>query len=297
MVELLLFGHHECAGLRYGDTHVNLCVMLAAKWWRRSLCFLNRLHSGEDLLTGGCLCNNFLMRIIYHHDVAREEVVSEYRKPSTLERFIPIVDFLGAFLGADCEVVLHDATRPDSSVLAIANSHISGRRVGSPITDMALRLIKDGTWMTAPFITGYKTQSKDGRQLHSATYFIREDDGSLAGMLCLNMDAAPLIEARDLLDRFISRARMEKPRSDAENGHPLETFAESLEDLTSSIIQQAVNGADIPPDRMTADEKIAIVRTLNEKGVFLLKGAVAVVARHLAASEATVYRYLQRVSS
>lgn len=53
MVELLLFGHHECAGLRYGDAHVNLCVMLAAKWWRRSLCFLNRLHSGEDLLTGG----------------------------------------------------------------------------------------------------------------------------------------------------------------------------------------------------------------------------------------------------
>lgn len=36
MVELLLFGHHECAGLRYGDAHVNLCVMLAAKWWRES---------------------------------------------------------------------------------------------------------------------------------------------------------------------------------------------------------------------------------------------------------------------
>jgi predicted transcriptional regulator YheO len=47
---------------------------------------------------------------------------------------------------------------------------------------------------------------------------------------------------------------------------------------------------------MTPDEKIAIVRTLNDKGVFLLKGAVAVVARHLAASEATVYRYLQRVT-
>lgn len=223
--------------------------------------------------------------------------MAESGTSSILERFIPVVDFLGAFLGEDCEVVLHDASKPDCSVLAIANSHISGRRVGSPITDMALRLIKDGTWKTSSFITGYKTQSKDGRQLHSATYFIRQDDGSLAGMLCLNMDAAPLIEARDLLDRFISRGRLEKPRVDADNGHPLETFAESLEDLTSSIIHQAVNGAEIPPDRMTADEKMAIVRALNEKGVFLLKGAVSVVARHLAASEATIYRYLQKVSS
>ena len=34
MVELLLLGHHDCAGLRYGDAHVNLCVMLAANlWW------------------------------------------------------------------------------------------------------------------------------------------------------------------------------------------------------------------------------------------------------------------------
>ena len=31
MVELLLLGQHERAGLRYGDAQVNLCVMLAAK--------------------------------------------------------------------------------------------------------------------------------------------------------------------------------------------------------------------------------------------------------------------------
>ena len=33
MVELLLLGHHGRAGLRYGDAHVNLCVMLAANLW------------------------------------------------------------------------------------------------------------------------------------------------------------------------------------------------------------------------------------------------------------------------
>ncbi|WP_027181555.1 helix-turn-helix transcriptional regulator [Oleidesulfovibrio alaskensis] len=222
--------------------------------------------------------------------------MSVENRSAAIQRFIPLVDFLGTFLGKDCEVVLHDTSRPDSSVVAIANSHISGRRVGSPITDLALQLMKAGTSERESFVIGYKSQARDGRALHSATYFIREDDGTLAGMLCLNMDNTGLLEARDLIERFIQRGRMEKPRPEPENGHSLETFAESLEDLTGSSILQVVNGAEIPPERMTPDEKIAIVRTLNDKGVFLLKGAVAVVARHLAASEATVYRYLQRVT-
>ncbi|GEB80630.1 hypothetical protein DDE01_20450 [Desulfovibrio desulfuricans] len=54
----------------------------------------------------------------------------------TIERYVPLVDFLGAFLGEDCEVVLHDVRNPDNSVLAIANNHISGRRKGAPLTDL-----------------------------------------------------------------------------------------------------------------------------------------------------------------
>lgn len=214
----------------------------------------------------------------------------------TIERYVPLVDFLGAFLGEDCEVVLHDVRSPDNSVLAIANSHISGRRKGAPLTDLALRLIKEGAWKERPFVMDYKTQSRDGRPLHSATYFILSDDGDLAGMLCLNMDTSSLVEAHGLLEKFIERGRLMPRRPEPDVPHTLETFAESIEDLTDSIIRQVVNGAAIAPERMTPDEKMAIVRTLNEKGVFLLKGTVAVVAKHLAASEATIYRYLQRVN-
>lgn len=47
MVELLLLGHHERAGLRYGDAQVNLCVMLAAKWWREK-------RDGRQKMRGLC---------------------------------------------------------------------------------------------------------------------------------------------------------------------------------------------------------------------------------------------------
>lgn len=215
---------------------------------------------------------------------------------TALERFIPLVDFLGAFLGHNCEVVLHDTSRPESSVVAIANSHISGRRVGSPITDMALQLIKDGTWKRERFVTGYKSQTANGRPLHSATYFITEDDKSLAGMLCLNMDNSSLLEARNLIERFLQSSEQQNTPQKPEQSATQETFPESLEELTGNIILQVINSVDVAPERMTPEEKMEIVRTLNEKGVFLLKGTVTVVAGHLCTSEATIYRYLHRVA-
>ncbi len=213
-----------------------------------------------------------------------------------VQQFIPLVTFLGTFLGKDCEVVLHDISRPDKSVVAIANSHISGRRVGSPITDMALQLIQAGVWKQKSFITRYKTQTRNGHPLYSATYFICEDGDILAGMLCLNMDTSSLLQAQALIERTIQRGRLEEPRPEQEHSSMLETFAESLEDLTTSITRQVITSNPISPERMTPEEKMAIVRTLHDKGVFLLKGAVADVARHLFTSEATIYRYLQRIS-
>lgn len=45
---------------------------------------------------------------------------------------MPLVDFLGAALGSATEVVLHDLTEPESSVVKIVNGHVSGRNVGAP---------------------------------------------------------------------------------------------------------------------------------------------------------------------
>ena len=48
-----------------------------------------------------------------------------------LQSFLPMVDFLAEVLGKDAEIVLHDVLDIDKSIVAIANSHISGRAVGS----------------------------------------------------------------------------------------------------------------------------------------------------------------------
>ena len=58
-----------------------------------------------------------------------------------LEQYKILVDFLGKALGPDYEVVLQDLTDRKNAIIAIANNHISGRQIGSPLTNTALQLL------------------------------------------------------------------------------------------------------------------------------------------------------------
>jgi predicted transcriptional regulator YheO len=61
------------------------------------------------------------------------------------------------------------------------------------------------------------------------------------------------------------------------------------------MITSVIGKLKIPPERLSSQEKIEVVRELNELGVFLLKGGVSQVAASLSISEPTVYRYLQKL--
>ena len=60
----------------------------------------------------------------------------------TLAAMIPVVDALAATFGRDCEVVLHDVSDLTSSVIAIANGHVTNRRIGSPATDLLVSIVE-----------------------------------------------------------------------------------------------------------------------------------------------------------
>ncbi|MEZ6854654.1 helix-turn-helix transcriptional regulator [Halodesulfovibrio aestuarii] len=224
----------------------------------------------------------------------------ECRSQKTVERYIPLVKFLGVFLGNKCEVVLHDAVIKEKSVLAIANGHISGRTVGAPLTDLALQFVVTEKYKESDWVMGYKTQSSTGVPLHSATFFIREDDGSLAGMLCLNFEVSDILQAKELLAKFIDAvgfcdtSHLHSDENEMTNSN-VETFTDNIEELTEGIIRSVVQHSLVAPERMTTAEKMEIMQTLQDRGVFLLKGSVALVAEVLAASEATIYRYLNKL--
>ena len=72
-------------------------------------------------------------------------------------------------------------------IIAIANSHISGRKLGAPLTNMALSILRDKSYERMDYHLHYYSINVNGKDLRSSTFFIK-DNGKLIGLLCINFD-------------------------------------------------------------------------------------------------------------
>lgn len=202
---------------------------------------------------------------------------------------IPLVEFLGQALGSASEVVLHDVADLDRSVVAIANGHVSNRAVGSPATDLMLRIMRDGVHEGRDFISGYKGVVADERTIAASTYFIRRE-GRLVGMLCINTDETVMRTLSALIDTA-QKAYVGQPTGVEEA--PAEHLSSSVFDMAAETIAAVVGSQSVPVEYLRPEQRMDVVRSLNERGFFQLKGAVSHTATLLGISEPTVYRYLQ----
>lgn len=209
-----------------------------------------------------------------------------------LKSYIPMVDFIADVCGPNFEVLLHDVSKPESSVIAIRNGHITGRKIGSPMTDLALKVLKQKDYLERDFITNYDGYGEDGKIFLSSTYYIKNSKQELIGLICVNNDIADIKELKRVYEMMMKRFEYRK-ENEAEIDYK-ENIEVPLTSIAHSIISKTIESINVPPERMSIKEKVNIVQELNDKGVFLLKGAIADVAKQLQISETTVYRYLNK---
>ena len=206
-----------------------------------------------------------------------------------LESYLPLVDFIAAVFGKNCEVVLHDLRKLDHSIIAIKNNHITGRTLNDTITDFALDIIHTEKHKEKNYICNYVGKTGNGKKnVRASTYFIKDEEQNLIGMLCTNIDITALSNARKNIDDLI----MINESAEAEEK---ENFSLDINDHVDSIISNTLSKFESEPMRMTMDEKKQVVKKLEEKGIFRLKGVVAEVADGLEVSDQTVYRYLKEL--
>ncbi len=207
--------------------------------------------------------------------------------------YIHLVPFLGSILGDQSEVILYSFEDLDHSVIALHNGHISGREIGDPVTSFALSKLKDKGKEGPPYYLNYLSLSKNNTPLRSNSLFILDKQGNPKGMLSINTDVSKYQQAAELLQQL---AFMPLLSGEKNNPDDSERFVASPKEMILSIVDEVTIALGVSADRLTATEKVEIVRRLNEEGFFLMKGAVAQTASILGSSEATIYRYLSTVN-
>lgn len=209
---------------------------------------------------------------------------NKYLKP-----FIPLVDAIAETFGKNCEVVLHDFSKPEKSIIKIAHGHVTGRDVGGPITDLSLLLL--GGRKTDSLV-GYRTKAKKGNELKSTTVFIKDEKGEAVGCICINIDTTTIIATKNMLEEMYGTTNHNE--IEGENESP-ERFEPSIDNLINELIGSALKETAKPASYMDKQDKLLIIKNLKGKRLFLIKGAAKRVSNELNVSLSTIYKYLEEI--
>lgn len=204
-----------------------------------------------------------------------------------LKKYIPISDLIAKTFGRNCEVVIHDLTVPQNSVIYAVNNHVTGRKVGQAFDHLVKQVLLSSEFEN-DYLAGYKIRTDDGKEIKSSTALIRDSNEKVIGALCVNYNLDSMIHFKEFLDEFMGNEQQEK-QNEEENVELMENVAEIADDLIDRIIAHYGTG------KLKRKEKIKLIKFIDEKGIFLIKGSIDKVAEKLGISKVTVYSYLDEI--
>jgi predicted transcriptional regulator YheO len=210
-------------------------------------------------------------------------------KAFLLESLKLVVDGIARTFGPRCEVVLHDLENLERSIVKIANGHVTERTVGGAITDQGLKFLKGES--QEDLLINYPSMTKDGRLLKSSTIIFRDNRKKPIAAICINFDVTDILNFNTTIQEIFSTSEGTKVKE------PVETFENDISSTLKEISDRIIRRTGKKLSSMGKSDKIEIVRQLEEQGVFLIKGAVNLIAKKLNVSKFTVYNYLDQVRS
>ena len=204
-------------------------------------------------------------------------------KKSLIEFYTRLAHGLAVQFGSNCEVVVHDLQGKDieHSIIAIENGHVTGRRIGDGPSQIVLESLHNSE-------QNLKQEDKLAYLTKSSTIFIRDDSDKIIGIFGINYDISLMLAMEKELSSFTGTIEEDTTK---------EPIAVNIGDLLDELITQSVQHIGKPVTLMSKEDKVQVVRLLNEAGAFLITKSGPKVCQFLGISKYTLYSYLDEIKS
>lgn len=201
---------------------------------------------------------------------------------SILQHYVNMAEVLGEIFAPILEVVVHDLSFPEHSIIAIYNGHVTGREVGGSATDLGRRLMESDF---PDKLVNYQNESPTGAELKSSSLAIRDEEGDLIGVVGFNLDISYFRQFDKFMKQLLS-TKKSKYVTEAEH------FGETSpsEDIRDAIHDYVV-ARNWTARTLSNAEKREVVEHLYRQGYFKNRGAVSIMSRELSLSRPSIYNY------
>ena len=132
---------------------------------------------------------------------------------------------------------------------------------------------------------GYLTKTPNGKLLKSSTIYLKDDEGKVAALFCINFDVSALAVAENVIHDMVS-VREEEQKKEPE------AIVNNVSDLLDELIQRSVHLVGKPVEYMTKEDKVRAIQFLSNSGALLITKSGDKIANFCGISKYTLYSYL-----
>ena len=206
--------------------------------------------------------------------------MSKLRPPTWLEAYAPVAEAIARLFHPYAEVVVHDLAA--DRIVALWNP-FSRRKVGDPalLSELPADIGELGVY--GP----YAKVMPDGRNLTSVSAVLADNQGVRRGLLCVNFDRSPLDGVAEMLAHFAAPVSQRPP----------EFFSRDWREQIALVVDEECRTRHLRRDQLTREERLSLVRLLNDRGLFSTRQAASHAALALGVSRATIYSMLKEVNA
>ena len=202
-----------------------------------------------------------------------------------LEKYFVIADTIQETNGNTCEVIIHDLTEPKSSVVHVANGVVTGRKVGQSFDHLVKQVLLNKAFKN-DHLSNYFFKTTDEKAIKSSSALIRNQAGDVIGMICINIDITMLQSVNTMLMNYLKV----NPENGKNAGIEEQDVPQDVMAIIDKLILSVIGTTD--PKGISRAKCVELIRFMDEKGIFLVKGAMDKVAELMGVSRVTIYSYL-----
>ncbi|MCL9782475.1 PAS domain-containing protein [Vibrio sp. S4M6] len=190
-----------------------------------------------------------------------------------------VADGIALLFSDYVEVIIHDMV--SQQVVYIANN-LSKRKLGDPSA------LDEVDFDPSENVIGpYEKINWDGKRICSTSVVIRDERSKPIGMLCINMNTAPVEEAKALLETLLPVKTLIP--------QPEKLFHDDWQEKINSFVHSWLSNNRVTLSTLSRAEKKKLVEALFNEGAFKAKSSADYVANVLNMGRATVFNYLREI--
>ena len=201
-----------------------------------------------------------------------------------LEHYSKVGEIIAEMFAPYLEVIIHDLQTPEHSIIAIFNSHITGRKIGEGTSDIGYKKLADEL---PDKIVNYNNQSPSGADMKSSSLTIRNRDDKIIGSMGFNFDLSSFVNIQEFFEIFTKTIALDSlPKQE-------QFFMWSVRDEIQQALNKYIISHDLQNKALTRKDKLNVITYMKKEGHINKKGAISILSELLAVTRPTLYKYIK----